>query len=64
MITLGQAAERSDEAPDYGDNGDIARGAELLQKKIGGDFEELGELVNTQRRVGSWGPYAVSDKEN
>jgi hypothetical protein len=30
MITLGQAAERSDEAPDYGDNGDIAGGAELL----------------------------------
>ena len=64
MITLGQAAERSDEAPDYCDNGDIARGAELLQEKVGGDFEELGELVNTQRRVGSWGPYAVSDKEN
>jgi hypothetical protein len=46
MIALGQAAKRSDEAPDYGDNGDIARGAELLQEEIGGDFEQLSELVN------------------
>lgn len=46
MIALGQAAECSDEAPDYGDNGDVTRGAEFLQEKIGGDFEELGELVN------------------
>jgi hypothetical protein len=55
MIALSQAAERSDEAPDYSDNGDIARGAELLQEKIGGDFEKLGELVNIQKSVGNCG---------